>query len=179
MKTIMKILTGIVLGALAGGGGMWLYMEYRQQINETLNREQLYKERRKAHRDSLMQIRAAQENREQENINEEIRQKAVERFITDFYKQAVFGDSQKKEYEVNLTQHCKEKGKDFDGGVWTLLGADIYGSDANRKELLQHLRVSHDNGDWYRVHLVQQGVTEFRYVKALVKGKDVMIDDVK
>lgn len=180
MKTIGRILLGMVLGALVGGGGMWLYMEYVNGQHDAVRAEQEFLMRRKAHKDSLLQIRAEQENRERLGREDELRRRAIAGFIADFYREAILGRGTVKAYEMNLTEHCRERLKDGSGRLtWSLFGADAAGDDTDREALRHNLRVTYEEDDWYRVHLILHGMTEFRYVKAVVKGRDVMIDDVR
>jgi hypothetical protein len=182
MKTLRDIFIGLILGGAFAFGGMWLYGWYKQYQEEKTLEIQMKEEARKAHRDSLMHIREAQEREAREENEKEIQQRVAVRFITDFYQKAFFDDDHTPvSCRSYLTPSCQQKLKDAcpdgDGLAWWLFRDNSQDSDL--ESMQRHFRVTPEPDGWYRVHLVQQGATEFRHVKVVLQGGKMLIDDVR
>ena len=92
MRTFGQILIGIILGALVGGGCMWAYIaysDYRQEQKELAQQEM---DQRQAHKDSLMRIRAMQDEHLQVEEKVEAERQLMCEYLTTFYREEIFGD---------------------------------------------------------------------------------------
>ena len=186
MKTLRDILIGTILGALCAFGGVWGYDRYHQYQQEQQEAALQKEQARRHHRDSLMQIRQAQEQQERAENRKEIEQRVVMKFLKEFYDDVIFDDDYPSDkYKQYLTAHCLKKLKDAyrmdcpDGNclAWWLFRPS--GQDLDMESMEKHFRVTPEDDNWYRVHFVSNGATEFKYVKILVDGNIIHIDDVK
>ena len=186
MKTFKNIFIGLVIGGLLGFGAYWLYDQYREHVEAEQAAIQKKKEMRKAHRDSLMQIRNAQEESERAENRKEIERRVVVRFLKEFYDDVIFEeDHPSDKYKQHLTAACVRKLReaytydcpDDNCLAWWLFRPS--GQDVNLDALEEHFRVTPEDDDWYRVHFVQGGTTEFRHLKVIVEDNRIMIDDVR
>jgi len=173
----------VVVAGVAIGLGVWYV--YQQNANERLLNERLREAYRKAHRDSLTQVRMEQDARRHEAEEKEIREKSIGNFIKSFYLDAIFGDNNVSIYENNITERCRETLRSsYEGECetaecldWGMFAPDDGESDFN--SLRRNLYVSHYMDDWYKVRMVQHGHTEYRYIKVLIIDGNIKIDDVK
>ncbi len=117
-----------------------------------------HEERRKAHADSLLRIRAAQDEQERARESEERLCADVIHDLKMFYLDSVL-------VEKPLKQNVR----------FGLPGC----SSQDLKLMRQRLQIFHDSGDWYRVKLVSAQGSLFRYVKVLVQGRDIVLDEVR
>lgn len=183
VKVFLVTLLVVVLGLAAG---ITLWYVYRQNQNHEMLTEQLKEAHRKAHRDSLMTIRNAQDTRRHEAEEKEIREKSIGNFIKTFYLDAIFGDNSPESYKTSLTANCLERlnnklhnhnGDDAEMSIWHSFAP--MGNAHDLPCLRKHLSVSHYMDNWYKVRLVDNGQTEYRYIRALIVDGNVKIDDVK
>ena len=186
MKAFKYIFIGIVIGGLLSSGAYWLYDSYREYKEAEAAAIQKKIEKRKAHRDSLMQIRNAEEEQERAENHKDIERRVVLRFLKEFYDDVIFEeDYPSDKYKHYLTKNCQKKLRDaytYDCPDNNCLAWWIFrpsGQDVNLDELESHFRVTPEDDDWYRIHFVQDGRTEFRYVKVIVEDSSILIDDVK
>ena len=83
---------GIILGALVGGGCMWAYIAYSDYRQEQKELAQQKVDRRQAHKDSLMRIRAMQDEHLQAEEKVEAERQLMCEYLTTFYREEIFGD---------------------------------------------------------------------------------------
>ena len=186
MKTLRDIIIGLILGGAFAFGAMWLYERYQQQQEQEAWEQQLKQQSRKAHRDSLMHIREAQEQEARQESEKEIQQRVAIKLLTEFYQKAFFDDDNTpNSCKAYLTPACQQKLKeaydydcpDNDCLAWWLFRD--HSQDPDMESIQKHFRITPEDDNWYRVHLVQQGATEFRHVKVVFTGGRMLIDDVK
>ncbi len=179
VRIIMTVLVVLVLGGLGAFG----FIEWqRQQESARLELQA----QRKAHADSLMRVRARQEAVAAEEQRKEEQRRAVCRFLQSFYEKAVLTDEDPSFYERYLTSYCRQMvfgvdAENSDVDKWTAWWG-AFGSMAESPDfaaLKQNLRVLPAEGNWYRVRLSQEGITEFRHVKVSTTDGHVLIDDVR
>ena len=171
MRTFVQILTGVVLGSLVGGGAMWGYLNYRDYVRERLETEQMMADQRQMHKDSLLRIRAQQDEMYQQEEKTEQERKVMCEYLASFYLEEIF-DDQSSSLKPFLAENCHAERHDFLPSVGKL-------SKDDRRSMERRLRVAHDHDDWYRVHLVIDGATRYRYVQAKRKGGDIIILGVR
>lgn len=183
MKVFLVTLFVVIVGLAAG---VTLWYVYQQNKNSVMLAEKLKEANRKAHRDSLMSIRNAQDNRRHEAEELEIREKSIGNFIKTFYLDAIFGDNSPEIYKASLTPGCLERLAEklhshhddhADETIWHLFAP--MGKEHDLPCLRKHLSVSHYMDNWYKVRLVDNGQTEYRYIRALIVDGNVKIDDVR
>lgn len=182
------ILLAIFFG-LAVGGGIWAFLQHHEKA-EAEERIAL-KKARKAHMDSLMQLRNQQEAEEREARESQQNQQMVEDFLTQFYNDCFFGYVEPSVYSGNLSEKCYQKMSgntdaadegSSDDIEWSQLGPHFDTEDADdayKEELKKNFRIEHDRGNWYRVCFQAHGATDYRLVEAVpYKGK-VIINDYR
>ena len=185
MRTIRDIIIGVVFGGAVAFGGVWLYYQYHDYKEEIAEAKRIKNEARKAHRDSLMQIRKNQEESLIAENDKEIRQKVVIRFLTEFYENAFFADkASANSYRCNLTDNCLRKlqGTNDDGSPNGHLAWNRFLSGSEKpdiRSLRRFFRITPEEDGWYRVHLVEGGITTYRHLKIVLKGNQILIDDMK
>lgn len=181
---ILMVICGIVL-AMGVVGYVWLRQVQIEQDRKWTERQE--RARQKAHTDSLMRIRSEQEAQERSNAQQEARHKTISRFIEAFYLKAILTPKGGAGYEHYLTEHCKEKLTDVQQDdslstgkerlAWWMFGPDSQQPDY--ESMRGRIQVVHEDGDWYRVSLVERGQTAYRHVKVSIVGGNVLIDDVR
>ena len=181
LKVLLTVLIVLVLGGLAVFG--YVYWENEQEAAQ-LELEA----RRKAHADSLMQVRAQIEAQEAEAQKQEERRNGICKFLASFYSKAVLSaDADAEFYSRYLTDYCHRmifganSSYSYDTDAWTeWWGA--FGNTASEpdfEQLQRNLKVVAVDDDWFRVRLSQDGETEYRQVKVLSKDGHILIDDVR
>ncbi len=184
-----------VLFLLIGGGVLWYYLD--KDHKEYLMSVEQKQARRKAHRDSLMRIRAAQEEQVQNQEKTEKQQKEICEFLKTFYAEAVLGEENRNGYLRYFTSHARERFCErtqsdslsaAHGFMDTESSSIDWNSfyprrmvleDADIERLIKNLKVISDNNDWYKVRLVHQGTTEYVYIKVMTQGGRILIDDCR
>lgn len=182
MKIFITALVVVVIGVFAGCLSWYLY---QQNVNERQLADKLKAARRKAHQDSLIQIRAARDARRLGEEQQVIKEKSVENFLKSFCLDAVMGNDNVNVYGKCLTEKCREVlreayGQDRD--VSESFASWIFARDRDNVDmnsLRRNLLVSHYVDDWYRIRLVRHGETEYKYVKVIFRYGEIMIDDVR
>lgn len=180
-----KMMVAILTAVLSGGGiaaGL-IYWQHKQAAQTALIQQQ-----RKAHRDSVARLRQAIQDKAMADEQARQRQAATCRFLESFYRKSVLTDGDPSFYERYLTDYCRtmilgisageESGEEDRWAAWwgafgTLSAAPDFHA------LAAHLRVSFYKDDWYKVRLSQDGVTEFRLIRVVYDGGQVLIDEVR
>lgn len=181
LKIFLTVLIVLILGGLCVFG----FVQW-QNKKEAARLE--LQAQRKAHADSLMQVRAQQDEQEAQAKKQDEERKSIVRFLESFYKKAVLADDVDVDfYQRYLTDYCRRMvfgvATDYetevdDGTLWW--GA--FGNTAtipNYTQLLRNLNITPMEGSWYKVRLTQDGETEYRQIKVLSKDGHVLIDDVR
>lgn len=163
---------GIILGALVGGGAMWGFMTYNDYRKEQQALRQREADQKQAHKDSLMRVRAQQDEMYQQEEKTEAERQLMCEYLTTFYREEIFGDHSSS-LKPFLDDSCHAERSDFLPYTSEKLSKD------NRRIMEKRLRIAHDHDDWYRVHLVVDGATTYRYVQAKRKGKDIVIYNIR
>jgi hypothetical protein len=181
LKIILTILIVLILGGLAAFG--YIYWDSQKEAAQWA-----LQAHRKAHADSVMQVRAQIEAQEAEAQRQDEKRKGICRFLESFYKKAVLTDDADADfYSRYLTDYCHrmvfgaQGSYDYDvdeATVWW--GA--FGNTATEpdyEQLQRNLKVVAIDDNWYKVRLSQDGETEYRQVKVLSQDGHILIDDVK
>lgn len=181
LKIILTILIVLILGGLAAFG--YIYWDSQKEAAQ-----QALQAQRKAHADSVMQVRAQIEAQEAEAQRQDEKRKGICRFLESFYKKAVLTDDADADfYSRYLTDYCHrmvfgpQGSYDYDvdeATVWW--GA--FGNTATEpdyEQLQRNLKVVAVDDNWFKVRLSQDGETEYRQVKVLSQDGHILIDDVK
>lgn len=181
LKIILTILIVLILGGLAAFG--YIYWDSQKEAAQWA-----LQAHRKAHADSVMQVRAQIEAQEAEAHRQDEKRKGICRFLESFYKKAVLTDDADADfYSRYLTDYCHrmvfgaQGSYDYDvdeATVWW--GA--FGNTATEpdyEQLQRNLKVVAIDDNWYKVRLSQDGETEYRQVKVLSQDGHILIDDVK
>jgi len=181
LKIILTILIVLILGGLAAFG--YIYWNSQKEAAQWA-----LQAHRKAHADSVMQVRAQIEAQEAEAQRQDEKRKGICRFLESFYKKAVLTDDADADfYSRYLTDYCHrmvfgaQGSYDYDvdeATVWW--GA--FGNTATEpdyEQLQRNLKVVAIDDNWYKVRLSQDGETEYRQVKVLSQDGHILIDDVK
>lgn len=181
LKIILTILIVLILGGLAAFG--YIYWDSQKEAAQWA-----LQAHRKAHADSVMQVRAQIEAQEAEAQRQDEKRKGICRFLESFYKKAVLTDDADADfYSRYLTDYCHrmvfgaQGSYDYDvdeATVWW--GA--FGNTATEpdyEQLQRNLKVVAIDDNWFKVRLSQDGETEYRQVKVLSQDGHILIDDVK
>ena len=161
-------------------GGVFSFSRYRQQ------QEELVKIARQHHRDSVMKVREMLQAKAIAAQKQEKMRTMAYTFLRSFYLNAVLSGADVTQYEPYLTEGCRQilyginenaSGLDKQAAWWGMFGT-LSGLD-NPDELSRNLRISHYEGDWYKVRLAQNGESEQRLVKLKQVGNRFLIDNVR
>lgn len=178
-KALWTMLIVLLIGLPAGGYGWLKWQEH--QAAERAAFEQKRAER-KAHVDSLNAIRAQQDAEELEAIRQKAQDERVERFITRFYDDTLFGNTAPDNYRESLTERCYQHlladgDATTDSLAWQRLQPSIPGSD--RTELFDNFRVQPQGDSWYNVVFSSKGMTQTRQLKVVEWQGHLLIDDYR
>ena len=181
LKIILTILIVLILGGLAAFG--YIYWNSQKEAAQWALQAQ-----RKAHADSVMQVRAQIEAQEAEAQRQDEKRKGICRFLESFYKKAVLTDDADADfYSRYLTDYCHrmvfgaQGSYDYDVDEATIWWG-AFGNTATEpdyEQLQRNLKVVAIDDNWFKVRLSQDGETEYRQVKVLSQDGHILIDDVK
>lgn len=181
LKIILTILIVLILGGLAAFG--YIYWNSQKEAAQWALQAQ-----RKAHADSVMQVRAQIEAQEAEAQRQDEKRKGICRFLESFYKKAVLTDDADADfYSRYLTDYCHrmvfgtQGTYDYDVDEATIWWG-AFGNTATEpdyEQLQRNLKVVAVDDNWFKVRLSQDGETEYRQVKVLSQDGHILIDDVK
>lgn len=181
LKIILTILIVLILGGLAAFG--YIYWNSQKEAAQWALQAQ-----RKAHADSVMQVRAQIEAQEAEAQRQDEKRKGICRFLESFYKKAVLTDDADADfYSRYLTDYCHrmvfgpQGSYDYDVDEATIWWG-AFGNTATEpdyEQLQRNLKVVAIDDNWYKVRLSQDGETEYRQVKVLSQDGHTLIDDVR
>lgn len=181
LKIILTILIVLILGGLAAFG--YIYWNSQKEAAQWALQAQ-----RKAHADSVMQVRAQIEAQEAEAQRQDEKRKGICRFLESFYKKAVLTDDVDADfYSRYLTDYCHrmvfgpQGSYDYDVDEATIWWG-AFGNTATEpdyEQLQRNLKVVAVDDNWFKVRLSQDGETEYRQVKVLSQDGHILIDDVK
>ena len=181
LKIILTILIVLILGGLAAFG--YIYWNSQKEAAQWALQAQ-----RKAHADSVMQVRAQIEAQEAEAQRQDEKRKGICRFLESFYKKAVLTDDADADfYSRYLTDYCHrmvfgpQGSYDYDVDEATIWWG-AFGNTATEpdyEQLQRNLKVVAVDDNWFKVRLSQDGETEYRQVKVLSQDGHILIDDVK
>lgn len=181
LKIILTILIVLILGGLAAFG--YIYWNSQKEAAQWA-----LQAHRKAHADSVMQVRAQIEAQEAEAQRQDEKRKGICRFLESFYKKAVLTDDADADfYSRYLTDYCHrmvfgaQGSYDYDVDEATIWWG-AFGNTAtepNYEQLQRNLKVVAIDDNWFKVRLSQDGETEYRQVKVLSQDGHILIDDVK
>nr|WP_257213334.1 hypothetical protein [Prevotella intermedia] len=178
-RGLVKAVLLLLFGALLVGG-VFSFNRYRQQ------QEELVKIARQHHRDSVMKVREMLQAKALATQKQEKMRTMAYTFLRSFYLNAVLSGADVTQYEPYLTEGCRQilyginenaSGLDKQAAWWGMFGT-LSGLD-NADELSRNLRISHYEGDWYKVRLAQNGESEQRLVKLKQVGNRFLIDNVR
>nr|WP_238319781.1 hypothetical protein [Prevotella intermedia] len=178
-RGLVKAVLLLLFGALLIGG-VFSFNRYRQQ------QEELVKIARQQHRDSVMKVREMLQAKALAAQKQEKMRTMAYTFLRSFYLNAVLSGADVTQYEPYLTEGCRQilyginenaSGLDKQAAWWGMFGT-LSGLD-NPDELSRNLRISHYEGDWYKVRLAQNGESEQRLVKLKQVGNRFLIDNVR
>ncbi|GAB6975750.1 hypothetical protein JCM15124A_06570 [Prevotella falsenii] len=178
-KGLVKVMLLLLFGALLVGG-VFSFNKYRQQ------QEELVKIARQHHRDSVMKVREMLQAKALAAQKQEKLRAMAYTFLRSFYLNAVLSGADVTQYEPYLTEGCKQILYGINGNTsdldkqtawWGMFGT-LSGLE-NADELSRNLRISHYEGDWYKVRLSQNGESEQRLVKLKQVGNRFLIDNVR
>lgn len=181
LKIILTVLIVLILGGLAAFG--YIYWDSQKEAAQ-----QALQAQRKAHADSVMQVRAQIEAQEAEAQRQDEKRKGICRFLESFYKKAVLTDDADADfYSRYLTDYCHrmvfgtQGSYDYDVDEatiwWGAFGNTA--TDPDFEQLQRNLKVVAIDDNWYKVRLSQDGETEYRQVKVLSQDEHTLIDDVR
>ena len=181
LKIILTILIVLILGGLAAFG--YIYWDSQKKAAQWA-----LQAHRKAHADSVMQVRAQIEVQEAEAQRQDEKRKGICRFLESFYKKAVLTDDADADfYSRYLTDYCHrmvfgtQGSYDYDVDEATIWWG-AFGNTATEpdyEQLQRNLKVVAVDDNWFKVRLSQDGETEYRQVKVLSQDGHILIDDVK
>jgi hypothetical protein len=181
LKIILTILIVLILGGLAAFG--YIYWDSQKEAAQWA-----LQAHRKAHADSVMQVRAQIEAQEAEAQRQDEKRKGICRFLESFYKKAVLTDDADADfYSRYLTDYCHrmvfgaQGSYDYDVDEATIWWG-AFGNTATEpdyEQLQRNLKVVAVDDNWFKVRLSQDGETEYRQVKVLLQDGHILIDDVK
>ncbi len=178
-RGLVKVVLLLLFGAFLVGG-VFSFSRYRQQ------QEELVKIARQHHRDSVMKVREMLQAKAMAAQKQEKMRTMAYTFLRSFYLNAVLSGADVTQYEPYLTEGCRQilyginenaSGLDKQAAWWGMFGT-LSGLD-NPDELSRNLRISHYEGDWYKVRLAQNGESEQRLVKLKQVGNRFLIDNVR
>ena len=179
IKVLLCVLIVLFLGGFATFG--FIYWQQQQE-----NERKLFAAQRKAHADSVMQIRTKQQIQEAAVKRKADEQKSVCSFLDSFYRKAVFISGDPSYYVRYLTPYCQQmvfgvdaydEGEDVWGEWWAAFGN--FNNEYDFDELRRNLQITPLGDDWYKVRLSEHGITVFRKIKVQVTDGHVLIDDVR
>ena len=181
LKIILTILIVLILGGLVAFG--YIYWDSQKEAAQWA-----LQAHRKAHADSVMQVRAQIEAQEAEAQRQDEKRKGICRFLESFYKKAVLTDDADADfYSRYLTDYCHrmvfgtQGSYDYDVDEatiwWGAFGNTA--TDPDFEQLQRNLKVVAIDDNWYKVRLSQDGETEYRQVKVLSQDGHTLIDDVR
>lgn len=181
LKIILTVLIVLILGGLAAFG--YIYWDSQKEAAQWA-----LQAHRKAHADSVMQVRAQIEAQEAEAQRQDEKRKGICRFLESFYKKAVLTDDADADfYSRYLTDYCHRMvfgtpgSYDYDVDEatiwWGAFGNTA--TDPDFEQLQRNLKVVAIDDNWYKVRLSQDGETEYRQVKVLSQDGHTLIDDVR
>lgn len=181
LKIILTVLIVLILGGLAAFG--YIYWDSQKEAAQWA-----LQAHRKAHADSVMQVRAQIEAQEAEAQRQDEKRKGICRFLESFYKKAVLTDDADADfYSRYLTDYCHrmvfgtQGSYDYDVDEatiwWGAFGNTA--TDPDFEQLQRNLKVVAIDDNWYKVRLSQDGETEYRQVKVLSQDGHTLIDDVR
>ena len=181
LKIILTILIVLILGGLAAFG--YIYWNSQKEAAQWA-----LQAHRKAHADSVMQVRAQIEAQEAEAQRQDEKRKGICRFLESFYKKAVLTDDADADfYSRYLTDYCHrmvfgaQGSYDYDVDEATIWWG-AFGNTATEpdyEQLQRNLKVVAVDDNWFKVRLSQDGETEYSQVKVLSQDGHILIDDVK
>ena len=181
LKIILTILIVLILGGLAAFG--YIYWNSQKEAAQWA-----LQAHRKAHADSVMQVRAQIEAQEAEAQRQDEKRKGICRFLESFYKKAVLTDDADADfYSRYLTDYCHrmvfgpQGSYDYDVDEATIWWG-AFGNTATEpdyEQLQRNLKVVAIDDNWFKVRLSQDGETEYRQVKVLSQDGHILIDDVR
>lgn len=180
LKILLTVLIVLVVGGL-GAFGFILWQDRQEAAQQEIRVQ------RKAHADSLMQVRARQDAQAEEEQRREQQQQAVCRFLRSFYQNAVFisDDTDPSYYARYLTPYCRQMifgtGPDDEEDKWAAWWG-AFGNLSNEydfDELSRNLRITPVVNDWYKVRLSEHGLTETRNIRVKMTDGHILIDDVR
>jgi len=178
-RGLVKAVLLLLFGALLIGG-VFSFNRYRQE------QEELVKIARQHHRDAVMKVREMLQAKAIAAQKQEKMRTMAYTFLRSFYLNAVLSGADVTQYEPYLTEGCRQilyginenaSGLDKQAAWWGMFGT-LSGLD-NPDELSRNLRISHYEGDWYKVRLAQNGESEQRLVKLKQVGNRFLIDNVR
>ena len=178
-----KILLSILIVLLLGGLSVFVFIQWQQHQE---SERELLAAQRKAHADSVLQVRAKQQMQDAAAQRKTDEQKSVCRFLDSFYRKAVFTSGDPSYYVRYLTPYCRQMifgvdpfGEDEDvwNEWWAAFGDPSSGDDFD--EMRRNLQVTPLDDNWYKVRLSEHGVTVFRKIKVKVSDGHVLIDDIR
>lgn len=180
-----KVLLTVLIILLLGGGAVFGYI-YWQNQQEAAQLE--IQTQRKAHADSVKQVRAQLEAQEAEAQRQDEKRKGICKFLESFYKKAVLSDNADAIfYSRYLTDYCSRmifgtQGTcETDVDPWTVwwgaFGNTV--SEPDFAQLQRNLSVVPIDDNWYKVRLSQDGGTEYRQIKVQSQDGHLLIDDVR
>lgn len=181
----LKILLTVLIVLILGGSAVFGYIYWNNQ-KEAARLE--LQAQRKAHADSVMQVRAQIEAQEAEAQRQDEKRKGICRFLESFYKKAVLStDADADFYSRYLTDYCHRMvfgtqgsyGYDVDEETvwWGAFGNTV--ADPDFRQLQRNLKVVAIDDNWFKVRLSQDGETEYRQVKVLSQDGHILIDDIR
>lgn len=188
------ILLAVVLGIVVGIAG-WLGWQQKQKNDEQARIE--LKNERKAHMDSLMQLRNHEEAEERAAQQMKENQEDVINFLNEFYQDCLFNDGDPDRYANNISEKCYDKltvmsddadidtEEDADTTTainWKLLGPGFESEREVKRDLpdlASHFEVEHYHDNWYRVRFSAHGTTEYRQIEAFPYGNKIIINDFR
>lgn len=181
LKIILTILIVLILGGLAAFG--YIYWDSQKEAAQWA-----LQAHRKAHADSVMQVRAQIEAQEAEAQRQDEKRKGICRFLESFYKKAVLTDDADADfYSRYLTDYCHrmvfgaQGSYDYDVDEATIWWG-AFGNTATEpdyEQLQRNLKVVAVDDNWFKVRLSQDGETEYRQVKVQSQDGHILIDDVR
>lgn len=178
-KALWAMLVVLIIGLPLAGWGVYSYQQHEAEKQATLQAERAA---RKAHVDSLNNIRAQQEAARRQEIREQALNDEVAEFLTRFYDDTFFGSESADSYRESLTQHCYERLlADGNAAADSLAWGHLYPTlpDADREELHNSLRVQPQGESWYRVMFTSRSRTQTRLIRVVRKNTFLLIDDYR